>query len=133
LCASDARPISSGRAGNITATPTVELLLRELLTEVRGLRADLRERQATSLSRADRALLARLLPAIGGALGSEPFPSRDLPTASPGLRVVLRGVSAKQIGRLLSRAEGVPIDGYIVERCGIEINVTLWRVVGSFA
>ena len=108
-----------------------ETLLRELVTEVRGLRADMRQqrRPAATLSRDDRAVLSRLLPAIAGALGSEPFTSRDLPYASPGLRVVLHDMTVKQIGMLLSRAEGVPIEGWIVERCGIEINVTLWRVL----
>jgi hypothetical protein len=122
------------RPAPAVATDTaVELLLTQLLEEVRALRADMRERRpAPSLSRSDRAVLARLLPAIAGDRGSEPFDftSRDL-RAKPGLRVVLRGLSVKQIGRLLSRAEGVPIDGYIVERCGIEINVALWRVLAS--
>ena len=46
---------------------TVETLLRELVAEVRALRVDLRERRpAPSLSRSDRAVLARLLPAIAG-------------------------------------------------------------------
>src|SRR4030095_16756251 len=85
---------------------------------------------APSLTRPDRTLLARLLPAMAGALGSEPFASRDLVSdSSPGLRLVLRDLSVKQIGRLLSRAESIPIDGWRVERYGIEINVVLWRVV----
>jgi hypothetical protein len=88
-------------------------------------------RPVSALSRSDRQVMERLLPAIAGALGSEQFTSRDLPDASPGLRVVLRDLSVKQIGRLLSRAEGVPIEGWIVERCGIEINVALWRVLAS--
>ena len=41
----------------------------------------------------------------------------------------LRRLSAKSIGRLLARADGVPIDGWLVERCGVEINVALWHVV----
>ena len=119
----------------MTRTPdTIVSLLRELVDLQRQILAALEQRQrpVASLTRADRAVLARLLPAIAGDRGSEPFDftSRDL-RATPGLRVVLRGLSVKQIGRLLSRAEGVPIDGYIVERCGVEINVTLWRVLAS--
>lgn len=109
--------------------PLVEILIDEL----RGLRADMRrERPTTStLSRGDRERLARLLPAIAGALGSTEFASRDLRADVPALRVALRGVSVKSIGRLLSRAEGIPIDGWVVERYGTEINVTLWRVLAS--
>jgi hypothetical protein len=111
---------------------TIALLVAELVTEVRGLRSDLRrDRPVSTLSRDDRALLARVLPAIAGARGSEPFASRDLAEDVPALRVVLRGLSVKSIGRLLSRAKGIPIDGWIVERYGTEINVVLWRVLGS--
>ena len=45
------------------------------------------------------------------------------------VRLVVGGLSVKQIGRLLARAEGMPIGGLLVERCGIEINVALWRVL----
>ena len=81
-----------------------------------------------SLTRADRAVLARLLPAVAGALGSEPFASRDLCT-TPATRVVLRDLNVRQIGRLLARAEGIPIDGHVLEPAGVEINVRLWRVL----
>ena len=54
--------------------------------------ADLQGRRtAPMLSRNDRQALEKLLPAIVGALGSEPFTSRDLPDAA-GVRVV-RGLS----------------------------------------
>lgn len=47
----------------------------------------------------------------------------------PGVRVVLRGLSIKQVGKLLSRGAGIPINGLMIERAGHEINVNLWRVV----
>jgi hypothetical protein len=111
-------------------------LLRELVEQIKGLRADLArsgsQRGTHSLSREDRVLLARLLPAIAGARGSEEFTSRDLAAdSSPALRLVLRRLSVKQIGRLLARAEGMAIDGWLVQRCGVEINVALWRVVAA--
>jgi hypothetical protein len=114
-------------------------LLRELIAEVKGLRADLSVRgqvlncpraDISSLSRADLALLGRLLPAIGGALGSEAFLARDLfEHESAALRLVRRGLNAKRIGRLLHRAEGHAIDGYLIERAGVELGAILWRVV----
>jgi len=83
------------------------------------------------LTRGDRALLAQLLPAIAGALGSEEFCSRDLTCHSaPALRLVLRQRSAKSIGKLLARAEGIPIADFVVQRRGTELRVGLWRVVG---
>ena len=107
----------------------IETLLRDVLDELRGLCTDLRTHgQRALLTRRDLATLRKLLPAIVGALGSEPFASRDLCT-SPATHVVLRGLNVKQIGRLLARAEGIPIDGHVVDRCGVEINVALWRVL----
>lgn len=120
------------------ATDTAVELLRELVAEVKGLRADLMERNQdtrpgilnSALSRADRALLARLLPTIGGAFGSELFLTRELfESESAALRLVLRGLNAKQVGRLLRRAEGQTIDGYLIQREGLELRAVLWRVV----
>ena len=133
------------RGGVLTSAVTVRRLAhagavadpvqQAILAELKAIRALLEQharRPAPSLSRHDRAVLARVLPAIAGARGSEPFAftSRDL-RAAPALHVALRGFSVKQIGRLLARAENIPIDGWIVQRCGTEINVTLWRVVAS--
>ena len=115
-----------------TATPNaVETLLRELVTEVRGLRADLRERRAAaSLSRGDRALLARLLPAAGGVFGSEPFLTRDLfESDSAALTLVLRGLNVRQVGRLFRRGEGLAIDAYMIQRDGVELHAILWRIL----
>jgi hypothetical protein len=107
-------------------------LLTEILDVQRRILAALEQRRTPyPLTRADRMRLAPMLPAIAGALGSEPFTSRDLVAddAAPALRVVCGTLSIKQIGRLLARAEATPIDGWLVERCGVEINVTLWRIV----
>lgn len=117
----------------------VEEQLREVRAELAGLRGlveQLLERQiipqksADLLSRDDRALLARLSPAIAGALGSTEFLTRDLfGHDSAALRIVLRGLNPRQVGRLLKRAEGKPVDGYVVERVGVELGAILWRVV----
>jgi hypothetical protein len=136
--ACDYRPVSSREDSDLDRPPpgggTVEAWQVEVLGELRQIRQLLerQQRPVSALSRADRALLGRLLPAIAGALGSESFTSRDLAAdSSPGLRLVLRGLSVKQIGRLLSRAEGIPLEGWVIERCGVEINVTLWRAVAT--
>jgi hypothetical protein len=104
-------------------------LLRELVTEVRALRADLAEsrRRAPSLSRVDHARLARLLPAVAGALGSELFTVAEL--TAPAVQLVVDGLTPRQVGRLLRRAVGVSIDGLVVERVGHENHSTLWRIV----
>ena len=58
--------------------------------------------------------------------------SRSCRRRRPGLRVVLRGLSVKQIGRLLARAEGIAIDGFMVRKLGTDMHVTQWHVVACF-
>lgn len=130
-CGTPRRPACLGAP--VTHEARVEELLEAQLDLLRQLLQAVTQpaRGVSTLSRGDRERVARILPAVAGALGSEPFASRDLAADVPALRVVLRGLSVKQIGRLLSRAEGVPIDGWILERCGKEINVALWRVLAT--
>ena len=110
-------------------------LLRALVAEVQGLRADLRDhgsrRTATpALSRADRARLARMLPAIAGVYGPDTFSSRDLAEdTAAAVRLVVRGLSVKQIGKLCARANGIPIHGLMVRKQDKECQVTLWQIV----
>jgi hypothetical protein len=40
-----------------------------------------------------------------------------------------RRFSTRKFGRLLARAEGIPIDGYVVQDEGEEIHCRLWRVM----
>jgi hypothetical protein len=110
---------------------TTDDLLRELIAEVRGLREDMRAgRVGPSLSRADRLLLAKMLPAIGGVFGSELFNSAEVcEHDAAALRLVCRGLTVKQFGRLLRRGAGTPINGYAIEREGTEAGAVLWRVV----
>ena len=96
------------------------------LRQVRVLLERLQPRRP-ALSRGDRDLLAKLLPAVGGSFGSEPFASRDLVDA-PGVRAVARGLTVKQIGQLLARSVGTPINGLVLERAGHQLNLCLWRV-----
>jgi hypothetical protein len=131
--AQSASTVRAGACPEDQATPpqaiVVDLLL-ELVEQVKGLRADLAQhRPPSSLSREDRVLLARLLPAIGGALGSELFTSADVcEHASAALRLVRAGMNAKQLGRLLRRAADTPVAGYLVKRQGSEAGAALWQI-----
>jgi len=109
---------------------TTDALLSDILLELRTMRQLLEGQQQTALSRADRAALARILPAIAGAIGSEWFACRDLEEEdSAALRLVLKGLSTKSVGRLFRRGLGHAVDGYLIERKDRELNVWLWRIV----
>jgi hypothetical protein len=113
----------------LTPAPTID----DVLAELRAIRQLLESRKRPApLTRADRARLARLLPVLGAAFGSEPFASRDV-LDDPGARVVLRGCSNKAIGKLLARGAGVSIDGFLIERAGVHVGLALWRVVHSLS
>jgi hypothetical protein len=122
----------SSRQGVPTLADT-DLVLTEILEELRRIRQVLeRDRRPSTLTRVDRAALGRLLPVLGAEFGSEAFTASEvLETDAPALRLVTSGVSAKQLGRLLLRAIGVPLDGLVVERAGVELHRTLWRIVAT--
>ena len=106
--------------------------LDDVVAELRAIRQLLEAaaRPSCSLSRSDRATLARLLPPIAGVFGSELFLVRDLfDSDAPALRLVLSGLTTNQVGRLFRRGEWQAIDGYLVQSEGSELNTVLWRVV----
>jgi hypothetical protein len=125
------------RAEIAPVTP-VEALLLSILAAIKENTAAVRDLSVRKgspagdhrsvLTRADLGLLGRLLPAIAGALGSEPFLARDL-FESAAVRLVVSGLNTRQVGRLLRRAEGHAIDGYLIERVTVELGAILWRVV----
>lgn len=116
----------------VDTDPQLAALLEVLIAEVQGLRQDLRRdrRSDRTLSRTDRDQLERLLPAVGGAVGSEPFTVAEA-LELPAVRAVLRSMPAAQVGQLLQRARGVPIHGLVVERVGYELQCRLWRLVAT--
>ena len=82
------------------------------------------------MTRTDRAVLARLLPAVGGVYGAETFTARDLVEDDrPAVRLVVRGRSVKRLAKLLARADGLAIDGLTLHRMGLECQITTWRIV----
>ncbi len=111
-------------------TTVTEATAAAMLSELRAIRQLLEGQQQPALSRADRAILGRILPAIAGAIGSEWFACRDLEEEnSAALRLVSTGMSTKSVGRLFRRGMGHPVSGYLIERKDRELNVWLWRVV----
>jgi hypothetical protein len=79
---------------------------------------------------ADNTFLARLLPVLGATYGPDGFTSRDCAEEeAPGLRFVLRGMSAKAIGKLLAKADDIPIEKRMVRRHAREFQVIVWIIV----
>jgi hypothetical protein len=144
---------------SITMTEGLSLL-REIRDEVKALRGDLASRRqepeamvadllraiavasqghGSSLTKADRAALSVLLPAIAESIGSEiVFTVADLVIRSenhPPLRAALTGAfgdingSARRIGKMLARGVGVVEGGLHVERSGSVREGVLWRVI----
>jgi hypothetical protein len=113
-------------------TSEIAALLRALIAEVKGLRADGRDRRPSHLTRQDRDRLANILPVVAARRGSELFVVRELFEAeSPAWRLVVGTLNARQVGRLLQRAEGQRIGGFVVQRDGIEVGSVLWRVFAA--
>jgi hypothetical protein len=103
-----------------------------VLAELRAIRAaiELRDRPVTQLTRADRAVLARLLPAVSGVYGPESFTARDLAEDDrPALRLVVGKRSVKQIAKLLSKAADTPVDSLMLQPQGLEFRVQTYRIV----
>lgn len=122
------RPFEAG-----VADPVLDVEMLEVLREIRDLlRRSLEQARPARgiLSRSDRARLSRLLPAIAGAYGSERFTARDLfeADAAPAVRLVVRGLNPRRVGRLFQRADQQAVDGYLVQRDGVELHAVLWRI-----
>jgi hypothetical protein len=110
--------------------PLVALLTQILSVQRQILSTLQQQRPIGPLSRADRVVLARMLPAVSGVYGPETFSARDLAEDDrPAVRLVVQGRSVKQIGKLLSRADGIAIDGLMLQRQGLEYQVTTWQIV----
>lgn len=108
--------------------PTVAALQATVDALARRVQA-IEERLRASLSRADRERLARLLPAWSGTLGSSWMTAREVVEhPSPALRLTVGGLNARSLGRLASRATGIPVGGLVIESGGMEGGVGLWSV-----
>ena len=106
-------------------------LLRQLVEGQRQIIALLerQHRPSSVLTRQDQDKLGKLLPVIAGLRGSELFLTSELVESSaPAVRLVCQG-TARELGKLLRRAAGIPVGGYLVERVAREAGATLWRVL----
>lgn len=99
-------------------------LLEALLTEIRGLRADLR---ATRRQPIDP---ATLLATIAQCAGDRNFTAAELVRhsryAKP-LAELLGGMPPKKIGKLLRQIEGQDFSGYRIVRLALVRDGVLWR------
>lgn len=113
--------------------------LADVLLEVRALRMELAAALAPRPSRlvaADRDTLELLLPAIAAAAGDTLWTVGELVAharihgeAPRRLQEALSTVGGtKTVGKLLRRAVGVSVGGFVVERVGDDRGGALWRV-----
>ena len=101
-------------------------LLRDLLAEMRAIRAVVEGRDKAQLSRMDLDVLAVLLPAISSTFGDVEFRACEV-LEDPMLRRFVPTMNTRRLGHLLQRAEGVDIAGVSCQRIGKEHRSILWR------
>jgi hypothetical protein len=113
---------------------TVELL-RALVGEVRGLRADLARQQSSGTGREVDERHAALLVAIVEAVGDHEFSSVELvrhaAAVGGNLRAALDALHAstpRRLGKCLKRIEGSDCGGFAIERIGEDGSGAIWRV-----
>lgn len=113
-------------------------VLREIRDDQRAILRLLEQQACTPqrrVSTSDRAVLARLLPAIWGVMMGKPFAVRDLATRSqsnvaPAVRLhdALAGIDAKKLGYLFKRCAGRDVDGYSIVKRGRGNSGVNWQV-----
>jgi hypothetical protein len=100
------------------------------------------ERNAAGLERSrtngrigpeDHAHVSALLPVIAGVFGSRRITARDILNAAAsengaGLRIVLHTTSARSLGKLLARCDGIEVNGYKLLRIGTDHRSVAWGV-----
>ncbi len=133
--------IAAPRASNSAHGPNLPAWAVQLAAEVSALRAEVaalkaaeaeRELRArgAALRRGDAALGTRLLHALAIVLDPDtPFQS-DFVSESrdANLRYIVGGRSTRKIGRLLSRIEGISLDGLVLVADGMVNNRRQWIV-----
>lgn len=113
-------------------------LLGQILHRLDEIAEALRPRARSPLSRADKATLRTLLPAIASSVQDANFLVHELMAHSSNDAQLKSAIDAalgaggksrtRSLGRLLARAENVAIEGHIVERLGPTRDGVLWEV-----
>lgn len=110
-----------------------DALLRQVLTEVVALRADLERAGLLPPKDDDGRLVAAIAEAVGGRL----FTAAELLEhaeavggALPGLMAAGLGgkLTSRGLGRLLARLDRKPFDDLEVQRLGVDRNGAIWAV-----
>jgi hypothetical protein len=104
-------------------------VMRELVAEVKGLRADLAARRGPTPDAQDEELLR----VIAEHVEHRVFSAAELVAhaaleSAVQLREVLRGRNARKLGRVLMRLEGRALNGLVLYRNGEDRNGLVWRV-----
>jgi hypothetical protein len=103
-----------------------------LEVQVRALEAAEQQRRLARLRPGDARRLSRLLSVVAPLLGLDAFMAEYLwSVQDANVRLVLRDLSIKQIGRLLARGEGIEFDGYRLVAAGRIDKCRQWIVERS--
>ena len=124
------KPAESSDGETVTIT-----LLRQLVAEVRGLRADL-ARQHVGEQGGDDVRTANLLSGIADAIGDRLFTSAELLEHAkviagplPAVLDALNVATPRRLGKCLGRIEGRECAGLAVQRVGTDVDGIIWKVV----
>lgn len=119
------------RAGSVQPpwARRLEAKIDRLLVQQTALLAHAEVGRRSALVPKDVDALACILPPLLGVFGGNEFSAAEaLNHPATALRLVLDGMTAQRLGKLLRRAAGQHVDGMVVERYGAESGVVLWRV-----
>jgi hypothetical protein len=124
ITATDRHARAAGEADAATGLDALWQRVATLEREVARLTAVDAKRRAPTI-----AILRRLLPAIAGAFGSDAWRASEA-KAHPALAPIVGTWNARRMGIFCAKADGLIVDGRMLERVGVEGHAALWRVVG---
>lgn len=105
-----------------------DALLRQVLAEVRELRADVAALATMQLGRGERELLAALLPAAAQLFADRAFTTRDV-CRWPTLRPLVHGLTPSALSWTFARSERVTLGEWRVRRIGTDRDGAVWQLV----
>ncbi|MGC4086218.1 MAG: hypothetical protein QM736_29865 [Vicinamibacterales bacterium] len=100
-----------------------------ILAELRAIRGLLEQQSPRrSLALRDVRLLECLVPALHLTFADLAFQASDV-LSDEALSALLPAFTPARLGKLLARAAGIRVAGFVVSKLGTEGHVTLWQVV----